>query len=126
VRRRLPHRRPLFGEEADFAAEIAKAEVLLLKRLQARVLSQHPEEVRGRHGIRSGRQGDRRGRDMHVEGWWRYLHSTTDGFGDFWFRGLAAGATYSLTIAAPGFATKSIDTISTKDDVNLGDIALAK
>ncbi len=52
--------------------------------------------------------------------------ATTDGFGDFWFRGLADGATYNLTIAAPGFATKSIDAITTEKDVNLGDVALAK
>ena len=35
--------------------------------------------------------------------------ATTDGFGDFWFRGLADGATYTLTIAATGFKTKTID-----------------
>ena len=35
--------------------------------------------------------------------------ATTDGFGDFWFRGLADGASYTLTIAAPGFAAKTID-----------------
>ena len=52
--------------------------------------------------------------------------ATTDGFGDFWFRGLADGASYTLTIAAPGFAAKTIDAISTEKDVNLGDIALAK
>jgi hypothetical protein len=37
-----------------------------------------------------------------------------------------SSATYSLTIAAPGFATKSIEAISTAKDVNLGDIALTK
>ena len=52
--------------------------------------------------------------------------ATTDGFGDFWFRGLADGADFTLTIAAPGFATKTIDGINTAKDVNLGDIALTK
>jgi tetrathionate reductase subunit B len=47
----------------------------------------------------------------------------TDGFGDFWFEGLAEG-TYSLTIEAKGFPSKTFNAISTEKDVNLGDIAL--
>ncbi len=47
----------------------------------------------------------------------------TDGFGDFWFEGLAVG-TYSVTIEANG-KTKTIDAISTEKDVNLGDIPLS-
>ena len=54
------------------------------------------------------------------------LTATTDGFGDFWFRGLPDGATYTLRIAAKGFKTATIEDISTEKDVNLGDIALAK
>ncbi len=53
------------------------------------------------------------------------LTATTDGFGDFWFEGLAVGK-YSLKIEAKGFATKSIDSISTEKDINLGDIPLSK
>jgi tetrathionate reductase subunit B len=49
---------------------------------------------------------------------------TTDGFGDFWFEGLAAGA-YSLEIAAAGFPTKRFPEIAVENDVNLGDIPLA-
>ena len=52
--------------------------------------------------------------------------ATTDGFGDFWFRGLADGANFTLTIAAPGLATKTIDGIKTEKDVNLGDIGLGR
>jgi tetrathionate reductase subunit B len=52
------------------------------------------------------------------------LTKTTDGFGDFWFEGLAVG-TYSLTIEAKGFPSKTIKPISTEKDVNLGDIALS-
>lgn len=48
---------------------------------------------------------------------------TTDDFGDFWFEGLNIG-TFSLTIEAAG-KTKTIDSISTEKDVNLGDIALS-
>jgi hypothetical protein len=48
------------------------------------------------------------------------LTATTDGFGDFWFEGLAEG-TYSLKIEKDG-KTKKIDSVSTQKDVNLGDI----
>jgi Fe-S-cluster-containing dehydrogenase component len=51
------------------------------------------------------------------------IKKETDGFGDFWFEGLAEG-TYSLAIEANGFPTKTIKAISTEKDVNLGDIAL--
>jgi len=49
--------------------------------------------------------------------------TTTDGFGDFWFEGLKVG-TFSLKIEAAG-KTKTIDSISTEKDVNLGDIPLS-
>jgi len=49
--------------------------------------------------------------------------ATTDGFGDFWFEGLAVG-TFNLTIAGGG-KTKTISAISTAKDVNLGDIAMS-
>lgn len=49
----------------------------------------------------------------------------TDAFGDFWFHGLA-DANYNLTIEAKGFAAKKFDKLNTEKDVNLGDIPLAK
>jgi len=49
--------------------------------------------------------------------------TTTDGFGDFWFEGLEVG-TFSLVIEAGG-KSKKIDSISTENDVNLGDIPLS-
>jgi tetrathionate reductase subunit B len=49
----------------------------------------------------------------------------TDGFGDFWFHGLADD-TYSLTISADGFAPKTLGAISTAKDVNLGDIPVSR
>jgi Fe-S-cluster-containing dehydrogenase component len=52
------------------------------------------------------------------------LTETTDGFGDFWFEGLDVGE-YTLKIEAKGFAAKTIDSISTEKDVNLGDIPLS-
>ncbi len=53
------------------------------------------------------------------------LTATTDGFGDFWLEGLEVG-TYSLKIESKGFAAKTMDSISTEKDVNLGDIPLSK
>ena len=53
------------------------------------------------------------------------LTATTDGFGDFWFEGLDIG-TYELKIDAKGFASKTIGSISTEKDMNLGDIPLSK
>lgn len=47
----------------------------------------------------------------------------TDNFGDFWFRGLADGHTYSLRIEKDG-KTKDLDQISTAADTNLGDLAM--
>jgi tetrathionate reductase subunit B len=47
----------------------------------------------------------------------------TDGFGDFWFEGLEVGS-FSLKIEAAG-KSKTISSISTEKDVNLGDIPLS-
>jgi hypothetical protein len=46
-----------------------------------------------------------------------------DNFGDFWFRGLADGRTYSLRIEKDG-KTRNLDKISTAADTNLGDIPM--
>lgn len=50
--------------------------------------------------------------------------TTTDVFGDFWFENLKAG-TFSLKIEAAGFKAKTIGSINTEKDVNLGDIPLS-
>jgi hypothetical protein len=49
----------------------------------------------------------------------------TDGFGDFWFEGLKEGI-YSLRIKAKGFTAKSFEKLNTVQDINIGDIPLAK
>ena len=119
-----------FGEESEFAAEIAKAEVLkpeLGDKPRVYYLN-IPKKFVGGHGLRPGRprRSSREPPARSPAPRARPSTATTDGFGDFWFRGLADGATYKLTIAATGFKTKTIDDISTEKDVNLGDIALAK
>jgi len=50
------------------------------------------------------------------------LTAKTDGFGDFWFDGLAVGK-YTVKIEGGG-KTKSID-VNTDKDVSLGDVAIA-
>jgi hypothetical protein len=47
----------------------------------------------------------------------------TDNFGDFWFRGLEDGRTFTLSIKK-GKKSKTIDNIVTKEDLSLGDIPM--
>lgn len=116
-----------FGEESEFAEEIAKAEVLepksgespkprvyyinLPKRFIAGTVYD-PEAEEVVIGANVTLSGD------------ASATTTTDEFGDFWFEGLEVGS-YKVVIEASGFPTKEIDAISTEEDVNLGDIALA-
>ena len=113
-----------FGEEADFSAEIAQAEILhpeyglksrvhyigLPKRFIAGTVYT-PGDKEVVIGATCTLSGDGSGT------------ATTDGFGDFWLDGLAVG-TFSLTIEGDG-KTKTIPDISTEKDVSLGDIALS-
>ncbi len=118
-----------FGEESEFADLIAKAEILLPEQgLKPRVYYLNmPKKFIG------GTVYDPVAKEVVIgatctcagaDG--KSLTVKTDGFGDFWFRGLAAGTEYKVTISAPGFAEKVFDAVSTAKDVNLGDIPLAK
>jgi len=49
----------------------------------------------------------------------------TDDFGDFWFKDLAVGI-YDVVIEADGFEYKVFKDVSSKNSVNLGDIALER
>jgi ferredoxin len=49
----------------------------------------------------------------------------TNGYGDFWFKGLEDDRTFSLQLETEA-ASITIPTISTAADVNLGDIALSR
>ncbi len=118
-----------FGEESEFKALIAKAEVMkpesgakprvyylnIPKKFIAGTVydPKAKEVVIGATCTLSGPKAGKK------------ATATTDGFGDFWFEGLADGK-YSLKIEAKGFAAKSFDNISTEKDVNLGDIPLSK
>jgi tetrathionate reductase subunit B len=49
--------------------------------------------------------------------------TSTDEFGDFWFEGLKVGS-YSLSVEQEGYKPCRIESLSTEQDVNLGDIGL--
>jgi tetrathionate reductase subunit B len=51
------------------------------------------------------------------------LTTGTDEFGDFWFEGLKVGM-YSLSVEKEGYGPHKIGSLSTQQDVNLGDIGL--
>ncbi len=116
-----------FGEESEFSAEIAQAEVLLSESgNQPRVyyLNMPKKFIAGtvydpqKEEIIEGAEVTLK----PVDGGGA-LSTQTDDFGDFWFEGLAVG-TYDLEIAAPGYEGKSFTALSTEEDVNLGDIPL--
>jgi tetrathionate reductase subunit B len=104
-----------FGEESEFKALIAKAEVLKPE-LGCKPRVYYPVAIEVVIGATCTLTGPRASTKKTA---------VTDGFGDFWFEGLKEG-TYNLTIEAKGFATKSFDKLSTAKDINLGDIPLAK
>jgi tetrathionate reductase subunit B len=49
----------------------------------------------------------------------------TDGWGDFWFRNLGVGL-FSLRIEAEGFEALALQSLDTRESINLGDIPLKK
>jgi ferredoxin len=49
--------------------------------------------------------------------------TTTDSFGDFWFRGLKDKRAFTLTLEKDG-KTKTIDDVTTDSDLSLGDIPM--
>ena len=120
-----PHEAIKFGDEAELSALIGKAEVLhpeyglkprvyylnLPKKFIAGTVYD-PAEEEVIIGATCTLTGDGTGT------------ATTDGFGDFWLEGLKVG-TFSLKIEAARFAAKTIDSISTEKEVNLGDIPLS-
>jgi hypothetical protein len=55
----------------------------------------------------------------------KVVETSTDAYGDFWFRDLAVG-TYSVSIEAKGFKGKYFSDLNTAKDVNLGEIPLAR
>ena len=119
-----------FGDEADFAAEIANAIQLedadqtkprvyylnMPKRFIGGLVYDPAEKeiVAGaRCTLVDAASGEKR-------------ETKTDGFGDFWFEGLDEAKTFTLTIEAEGFAPMKYTALDTSEDVNLGEIALSR
>ena len=118
-----------FGEESEFKAQIAEAEILkpeaktkprvyylnIPKKFIAGTVYDPIEEevIIGATCTLKGPKAD------------KVTTVTTDAFGDFWFHGLTDDV-YNLTIEATKFAAKSFAKLNTEKDINLGDIPLAK
>lgn len=117
-----------FGEEEEFAEEIAQAEVMLaesgckprvyylnLPKLFISGEIWNPEE----NEILEGAEVTL----IHSDG--SCSVESTDDFGDFWFRRLNPG-TYGLTIAANGFKKVEKAGIDLTESLNIGDFPMEK
>lgn len=112
-----------FGEEADFKDVIAKAEVLNPEfGTKPRVYYINmPKKFIGGTVYDPGTKEVVIGATVALSGD-STATATTDEFGDFWFEGLKAGK-FSVKITKDA-KSKTVDSISTEKDVNLGDIPL--
>ena len=116
-----------FGDEAEFADELAKAEKLdpksnvyylnLPKRFVAgQVVDEAADEVICGATVTIQVEGDPTAEVRKVD---------TDEFGDFWFKQVE-GATYHLWFEAEGFVTREMVVDATDDDKNVGVVNMYK
>ena len=116
-----------FGEEADFADFIEDAEILnpeagtksrvYYKGLPKKFIGgtlYDPKEKEVIIGANCTLKDIESDESFTVE---------TDNFGDFWFKGLKDDRTFTLTLEKGG-ASKTIENVSSKIDLSLGDIPL--
>lgn len=117
-----------FGDEEEFADEIANAEVMLPESgCSPRVyyLNQPKLFLAGEvwtpetNDIIEGATVSLTAADGRI------MTTTTDDFGDFWFRKLSSGV-YSLKIEAPGFESIQKTGIELTESLNMGDFPLNK
>lgn len=115
-----------FGEEEDFAEEIAQAEVMLPESgCRPRVYY-----LNRPHFFIGGEVWDPKANEI-IENAKVSLtkpdgtteETTTDDFGDFWFRRLDEGI-YSINIEAEGFESVKREGIELKESLNIGDFPL--
>lgn len=117
-----------FGEEEDFADEIARAETMLPEsNCKPRVYYLNLPKL-----FMAGEVWDPKENEIIEEATVSLISSngeirktTTDSFGDFWFRKLNAGA-YSLKIEAKGFKSVEKSGIELIDSLNIGDFPMKK
>lgn len=114
-----------FGEASEFEAEIAQAEILkpeegtspqvyylnLPKRFVAGEIYD-PEEDEVIIGAKIVLTDDNSA-----------LEAESDEFGDFWFRQVDPGV-YAVSIEAPGYLPRNVSVDATKEDINIGAVAL--
>ncbi len=118
-----------FGEVDEFSDELPKAEVLrpelecsprvyylnLPKRFIAGTVYD-PDEEEVLIGAELTLTSQETGKSTAVK---------TDSFGDFWFNDLEEGS-FTLLIVKDGYTQKSIETSTTIQDINLGDIPISR
>ncbi|MBQ9000406.1 MAG: carboxypeptidase regulatory-like domain-containing protein [Eggerthellaceae bacterium] len=116
-----------FGDAADFADELAKAERLDLKSnvyylnlpkrwVAGQVIDPEAREVIVGATVTMQEEGDDTA---------EVFKTTTDEFGDFWFRQIE-GKKYHLWFEAEGYVTSEESADATEADDNMGRIGLCK
>jgi tetrathionate reductase subunit B len=117
-----------FGEESEFKALIAKAEVLkpeLDAKPRVYYLNIPKKFIAGTVYDPIAKEVIIGATCSLVPKSGKALVINTDAYGDFWFHGLADG-TYNLTITAEGFLPKKYEKFVLGNDINLGDIPVTK
>ena len=122
-----PHEAIRFGDEEDFADEIAQGEFWLPERAgtdQPRVyyLNKPKRFIGGvvvdleEEEVLIGAQVKLTNKATNEE-----LSTLTDDFGDFWFKQIEAGE-YVIQVNADGYLTRTIDADCVEEDRNVGEI----
>lgn len=119
-----------FGDEEDLKEVIAKAELLkpeLPTRPRVYYLNLPKKWITGEV---FDKEADECAEDVTVTATSLATgkkHATeTDGYGDFWLKDLADGS-YDIQVEKAGYVTQKLGPVDvTKEDVNLGEIALVK
>jgi Fe-S-cluster-containing dehydrogenase component len=123
-----PHQALRFGEESEFATEIAKAEMLMPERagdkprvkylnLPKRFLAGIVVDLEEQEVIIGAKVTIQNAQTEEV------LVTTTDEFGDFWFHQIDA-ADYNLFVEAEGYMTRTFAASTVEEDRNTGPIAV--
>ena len=119
-----------FGDEEDFKEVIAKAELLkpeLPTRPRVYYLNLPKKWIAGEV---FDKEADECAEDVTVTATnpatGKKYATRTDGYGDFWLKDLADGS-YDIQVEKAGYVTQKLGSVDvTKEDVNLGEIALVK
>ena len=114
-----------FGEESEFRDFIREASVRLPENGQGpRVYYRNiPGEFIGGTVYDPVKEEVIRDASCHLSSGAQVWDTSTDIFGDFWFRDLPRGV-YDLVIEAPGYQKKVLEKLDTAESINLDDIPL--